>query len=170
MISFICDAMLGRTARFLRLFGFDSLYNSKYSDPELLKIASEERRILLTRDIKLHQKALKLKIPCILLIEKSYIDRIASLVMKANISLDLDSAISRCATCNAKIKAISKEQVKGKIPEKTFVVFNEFWVCTNEKCGKIYYEGPHWVNITKAFKEILRKIEDKRNRGFDNER
>ncbi len=164
ILSFVCDAMLGRTARFLRLFGYDTLYSNNYSDSELLEIALEEKRILLTRDIALHHQAVKLNIPSILLLEKTYIDRITNLILKLNLNLELNPSISRCATCNARITPIPKEKVKGKIPEKTFAAFNEYWICTNDTCGKIYYQGPHWINITKIFKQIKENIKAKKNK------
>ena len=160
----VCDAMLGRTARFLRLFGYDTLYNSEYSDDDLLKIAAEENRVLLTRDVKLHQSAMKLNIPSYLVHEKSYKEGIVDLVLNTNIELNLDATASRCATCNAEITRIPKEEVKGKVPDKTYAAFDEFWICTNKNCGKIYYFGPHWDNINKTYEEIQKKIADKRNK------
>lgn len=150
--------MLGRTARFLRLLGYDTLYNNSFSDPELIEIAKEENRILLTRDVELHQRAVKLNIPSFLLKEKHYINRIATLVKKITLKLDLNPSHSRCATCNAQISPIPKRDVEGKVPKGTFSMFNEFWICTNKKCGKIYYQGPHWVNITKTYEQIVEKL------------
>ena len=164
IISFICDAMLGRTARFLRLFGYDTLYSNTYSDSELLQIASDENRVLLTRDIELHRQAVKSEIDSFLLSENTYIDRITTLVLKNNLLLELEPNNSRCATCNAKITPIPKEKVKGKIPEKTYAAFNQFWTCTNKSCGKIYYQGPHWVNITKAYEEIMKSIKERKSK------
>jgi uncharacterized protein with PIN domain len=155
--------MLGRTARFLRLFGYDTLYSNTYSDSELLRIASEEKRVLLTRDVKLHQQALKLKLPSFLLPEKTYIDRITSLVLQANLKLNLIAADSRCSNCNTVILPIPKEEIKEKVPEKTYLTFDEFWICPNRNCGKIYYQGQQWDNITKAFKQIRKNIEEKRS-------
>ncbi len=157
-MSFVCDAMLGRVSKFLRIFGYDVLYDNEYSDPELLKIASEENRILLTRDIALHQQALKLNISSILLLEKTYIERIIALVQQMDLDLNLDATNSRCATCNAVIIPIEKEKVKGKIPDRTYEVYEEFWVCSNSSCGKIYYEGPHWDNIQKIYNQIKKTI------------
>ncbi len=162
MPSFVCDAMLGRSARFLRLFGCDTLYSNTYTDSELLVIASEQNRILLTRDIKLHQQAVKMKIPSLLLQEKDYLDVMATLVLEGLLHLELDPFHSRCASCNAEITPIPKEQVKGKIPDKTYAMFNEYWICTNATCGKIYYEGKHWTNINKAFEQIKKKIEERK--------
>ena len=150
--------MLGRTARFLRLLGYDTLYSNSFSDPELLEIAKQQDRILLTRDVELHQRAVKLNIPSCLLSEKDYIDRITTLTNEMNLQLELNPTISRCATCNARIKPIPKKNVEGKVPKGTFSKFDEFWVCTNTKCGKIYYQGPHWVNITKTYEEIKERL------------
>ena len=47
---FVLDVHLGQLARYLRMFGFDTLYHEKYLDPELAVISSEQQRILLTRD------------------------------------------------------------------------------------------------------------------------
>lgn len=161
---FLCDAMLGRTARFLRLLGYDTLYNIDYSDDDLLRVAAEEHRILLTRDVRLYERAIKLQLPAFLVRDKSYKEGIADLVLNASIELNLDSATSRCATCNAEITRIPKEEVKGKIPEKTFARFDEYWICTNKNCGKIYYFGSHWDNINKTYEEIQKRIADKRNK------
>src|SRR5688572_28120635 len=47
---FAADAMLGRLARWLRVLGFDTSYDTELADPVLVRIANEEGRILLTRD------------------------------------------------------------------------------------------------------------------------
>ncbi|HUO77682.1 MAG TPA: DUF5615 family PIN-like protein, partial [Thermodesulfovibrionales bacterium] len=47
---FIADAMLGRLSRWLRLLGFDTLYYPDIKDSDLMKLAVQEGRCLLTRD------------------------------------------------------------------------------------------------------------------------
>ena len=47
---FAADAMLGRLARWLRVLGFDTTYNAVLSDHDLVRLADDEGRILLTRD------------------------------------------------------------------------------------------------------------------------
>src|SRR5215471_15178950 len=47
---FVLDVQLGRLAAYLRMLGFDAVYNDRATDPELVRISSEEKRILLTRD------------------------------------------------------------------------------------------------------------------------
>src|SRR5215813_270690 len=48
--TFIADVMVGRLARWLRILGFDVLYSNRYEDDEILRIASAENRMILTRD------------------------------------------------------------------------------------------------------------------------
>ena len=47
--------MLGRTAKWLRLLGFDAFYDNKAADAALKKLCLEEQRILLTKDMALHE-------------------------------------------------------------------------------------------------------------------
>jgi hypothetical protein len=49
-VRFIADVHLGRLAAYLRIVGFDTLYQDYYQDEELARISSGERRTLLTRD------------------------------------------------------------------------------------------------------------------------
>src|SRR5215471_6222101 len=48
--KFILDVHLGKLAKALRLFGFDSYYENDYSDNMIIEIAEAENRIILTRD------------------------------------------------------------------------------------------------------------------------
>ena len=48
--KFILDVNLGKLARKLRLLGFDSLFSNNFSDKEIVKLSSQQQRIILTRD------------------------------------------------------------------------------------------------------------------------
>ena len=49
--KFILDVHLGKLAKYLRMIGFDALYENNYNDPFIIKTAQTERRIILTRDL-----------------------------------------------------------------------------------------------------------------------
>ncbi|MFW6096098.1 MAG: Mut7-C RNAse domain-containing protein, partial [Bacteroidota bacterium] len=49
--KFILDVHLGKLARFLRRFNFDTSYSNNYSDREIVETAEKENRIILTRDL-----------------------------------------------------------------------------------------------------------------------
>jgi hypothetical protein len=47
---FVLDVHLGTLARYLRLLGFDTLYRNDYDDHEIVRLAHDQSRIILTRD------------------------------------------------------------------------------------------------------------------------
>jgi uncharacterized protein with PIN domain len=49
----VADAMLGRLARWLRALGHDVLFDEALHDPDLVRLALREHRLLLTRDRRL---------------------------------------------------------------------------------------------------------------------
>ena len=50
---FVLDVHLGSLARTLRLLGFDALYENDYADKDIVALAANESRVVLTRDIGL---------------------------------------------------------------------------------------------------------------------
>lgn len=47
---FVADSHLGGLAHMLRMIGFDTLYDNHFSDDEIVRLALEQERIVLTRD------------------------------------------------------------------------------------------------------------------------
>lgn len=146
-MKFIADGMVGRLARWLRLIGNDVVYSRDLTDSELIRRAVTEARILLTSDVELYRRAVADGADSFLVKGGTEAERLARIAKRFRIDLNIDTATSRCPTCNATIRPIKKEEVKEKVPPSTYEVFNEFWECTNRDCGKIYWQGSHWKKI-----------------------
>ena len=150
---FIVDAMLGKIAKKLRLLGYDSLYSSNMEDDKLLRIAKEENRILITKDVPLIEKAKKQQIVTIQITKNNEIDQLLQINEKAKLEkCIINGSSSRCPVCNGELKSIEKNSVSGKIPIGVFEKINKFWACI--KCGKIYWEGTHIKNLQKFTTEL----------------
>jgi uncharacterized protein with PIN domain len=150
---FIVDAMLGKIAKKLRLLGYDSLYSSNMEDEELLRIAKEESRILITKDLPLTAKAKKQQIATIQITKDDEIDQFLQIIEKANLEkCTINGSSSRCPVCNGELKVTEKNSVFDKIPTGVFEKMNKFWTCI--KCGKIYWEGTHIKNLQKFTREL----------------
>lgn len=134
------DAMLGKLARFLRILGYDTLYWREQSDFEILKEASSNNRILITRDKKLCWKAIDEGIDVVCFTEPLPIHKLLSYMKKANlIELSFNPKKSRCPLCNGELAETSNPLLSyGKVGRKYFV-------CKN--CGMIYWVGRHFYNI-----------------------
>jgi len=155
-MKFIVDRMLGRLARWLRLFGYDTLeiQKQKNEDALLLKLSEKEKRILVSRDKELIRKAKKRGISCCLISSSNIQEQIKEMHEKLKISLEPE--MDRCTLCNSSIRKAEPKDMKT-IKEKEYVpsIETELYICDN--CGQVYWEGTHWVNIKERV-ETLRKL------------
>lgn len=144
-MKFLADHMLGRLARWLRMFGYDTLYPRALKDNEIIKIVNKENRVLLTRDKTLANS----KNTKAILIESVNIEKqLEQVVKEAN--LKIKNPFSRCTICNYPIIKVEKKDVIKNVPEKVYQYNYEFWKCQN--CSKIYWKGSHWEKICEKIK------------------
>jgi uncharacterized protein with PIN domain len=148
--------MLGKLTRWLRMLGHDVHYYRSADDKELIEIAKTEKRVLLTRDLKLYQQAVTKGAEAILVEATSEAEKLADLANRFNFNLEIDLSASRCPKCNTKIKTVSKESVVRQIPEGTATYYDDFWKCPG--CGQVYWQGAHWKRIEKTLKEAKSRL------------
>ena len=154
-IKFIIDVNLGKLSRFLRMLGFDVLYDNRYDDHKIVRISSKDRRIILTRDQNLlkhgsitHGYWLRNSDPNKQLLE--ILNR-----------FDLQSLISpftRCMDCNGVLHSVQKEDIVAEIPLKTAKYYSEFYRCPS--CKKIYWPGSHYQKMKKKIDRIRGEFPD----------
>ena len=147
-MQFIADAMLGRLARWLRFLGFDVLYFPDISDSELVRIAREQDRRILTRDTRLVQRK-GLSHP-LLITANDPLEQLMEVF--GSVKMKLVVPLSRCVKCNSPLVPITdKSEIADTVPEFVFLQHNDFLRCT--ECGKIYWKGTH----PEKFKEKIRE-------------
>ncbi|WP_204273651.1 Mut7-C RNAse domain-containing protein [Draconibacterium mangrovi] len=141
---FVVDVNLGKLAYKLRLLGFDTLFRNNLEDDEIVQISVAEKRIILTRDkgVLKHTAAthgywVRNSDP-----QKQLREVVERLQLQNSFR-----PFSRCSICNGSLTAVDSTEVKGKVPDDTFSMCNEFWKCTG--CGQIYWEGTHYRKILK---------------------
>lgn len=147
--SFILDVHLGKLAKYLRMTGFDTLYENRLDDNEIVEIAIREKRIILTRDIGL----LKHKV-----VTHGYWIRSQKPVEQFTETarrFDLFSKFKpfcRCTVCNGLVKKTNKQSVIHQLKPRTKIYFNEFFKCSS--CGKVYWKGSHFERMQKLIFEL----------------
>jgi uncharacterized protein with PIN domain len=61
--------------------------------------------------------------------------------------------------------------VKGKVPNQTFNFYNDFWICINQSCGKIYWQGSHWKKINEVLIQAKKlTVNSKKEKQQNNDR
>lgn len=158
---FLVDSMLGSLARWLRIGGYDAEYRRDAEDDSLMEEASRTGRILLTRDRVLVLRAKKRGIETILVEGEGEVEQLGALA--AALGLELDPSNSRCPKCNGSLTRVSRDAVRGRVPEASLEAFNVFWMCGS--CGGVYWRGSHWDQIASTIEAA-----DKLSRGEDSKR
>ncbi len=150
-MNFVVDGMLGKLTRWLRMMGHDAKYSINLNDAELLAIAKKEKRVLLTRDLELYQRAVAKGFEAYYVQGASEAEKLAELARRFNIALAIDLEKSRCPRCNTKLASVSKEEIAEKVKENTLKHYDVFWSCPN--CRHVYWQGAHWKKIRATLEE-----------------
>ena len=149
--AFVLDSNLGRLARYLRLLGFDCLYQNDFDDETVANIADREQRTVLTRDRALLQRKV---------ITRGYFvrevrPRLQVKEVLARFDLyRLVTPFSRCIRCNGDLQVIDKQAIEGRLEPKTRKYFDTFRMCTD--CGQIYWQGSHHARSLQLIEELTR--------------
>jgi len=148
--------MLGKLTRWLRLLGYDIKYFSSLGDKQLIKIAKQEHRTLLTRDLELFHQAMTKEVSVFIVEGETEAEKLANLAKQFELKLEIDVNVSRCPKCNTRIRYVSKDLLVGRIPKGTFSSYDEFWECPS--CGQIYWQGAHWKRIGNTLREARQTL------------
>lgn len=151
-LSFVADVMLEKTARWLRLLGFDVKKLIMQEDETLLLYAKQNSLTLLTCDKELFKKAVLSEVDALLIPDDSFERQVAFVLETYGCSIPERIKPTRCPLCNGLLNLAKRSEVKGKVPNKVYKTHSTFWTCNG--CNKVYWKGTHWNRIKKTFKKI----------------
>jgi len=117
---FISDAMLGSLSKWLRILGLDTLYFKKIDDNELIRIAKQEDRTLLTRDAGLAKR--KTIDNCILINSNDTFEQLKEVLLWVKGQGSEGKGNPRCTVCNGSLMPVDKESVMDAIPDHIFLL------------------------------------------------
>ncbi len=147
---FIADVMLGRLAKWLRIAGYDVLYDNKITDDNLIAQALDDDRIILTRDARMVQRR---RVKKYIFIESDYLADQLRQVMRYLRANSLPAPFSRCLLCNVRLQPVEKREVAGKVPPYVFDTQEHFKRCSS--CGRIYWAGTHRQKTIRLLEALL---------------
>lgn len=148
---FVLDTHLGRLAAYLRMLGFDTLYRNDYDDPELARLAADEGRILLTRDVGLLKRGI--------VTYGYFVRETAPTRQLAEVAgrFALHGAIAsfqRCIRCNGLMRLVPKAAIDHLLEPKTRQFFDVFHQC--QECRQIYWRGSHYERMRQVIDQVMR--------------
>lgn len=147
---FAAEKTLGRLTKWLRLLGFDTLYESELSDKKIIEIL-ENDRILLTRTRRIQKQFASRNL---IFVESDHLSQQLKQIFR---ELDIKAAqtrpFSRCLQCNASIVIVEKAAIWGRVPDYIFEIHDRFQECP--ECDRIYWPGSHTRRSLEKIRQLL---------------
>jgi len=147
--KFVLDVHLGKLGGYMRMLGFDAVYDNRAGDPELVRISAEQNRILLTRDRGV------LKHSAVThgywLRETDSRRQTAEVLNRFDLARAL-RPFTRCMACNAPLRAASKAEVDGRVPPRIAEWCDEFRECVG--CQRVYWQGSHYRRMRRWIEDL----------------
>lgn len=140
---FLADVHLGGLRRYLNFAGIDCLYfNEDIGDAALARLANEESRILLSRDVGLLKRK---EVPFGRWIRSTdSVEQLKEVVkhyaLKAHVQ-----PFSRCAKCNGELEDRLKDDIETELPGSVLEQYDTFKQC--QDCKQVYWKGSHYDRI-----------------------
>ena len=143
--------MLARLARWLRVLGWDTRLDPTLPDPEIVRLAEAEHRILLTRD-----RGLLRELQPRQALEITHDQPLAQL---AQVVRDLKLAaphelFTRCTVCNTSLSAPLDPADRARLlPPDVQALPGPARACPG--CGRVYWPGSHARRMRAALERTL---------------
>ena len=150
MLLFFADAHLGGLARFLRMLGFDTLYDNSIDDAALIAVAHREQRIILTRDREL----LKCRdVPHGCFVHTIKVEaQLIEVATRYGLAKEM-RPFTLCLHCNLALVPATPAEVRDKVPEPILGRYAQFVRCPGCEC--IYWPGSHWERMRGVLASVL---------------
>jgi uncharacterized protein with PIN domain len=147
---FILDVHLGKLTAYLRLLGFDSIYDRQMQDPDLARLSAREKRILLTRDRQLLKRNEVTRGHLVRSLEPR--QQCVEVLMRFDLA-GLAAPFTRCLRCNGVLCKVRIDEVAGQVPAWVRAQAGEVTRC--ESCERLYWRGTHYDRLARLTREIL---------------
>ena len=153
-MRFLCDAMLGGLAKWLRAAGYDTYFareGTDVSDASLTRRALEEGRMLLSSDGGfLERKPVRNGRVGFLRVPHLPIEDQLRLVVR---QFALTRRQSRCMECNGELGVVPPGAVVDRVPPGVIRNQEEFFLCKG--CGRVFWLGSHWDRIAGRLSRVF---------------
>lgn len=151
--KFIVDANVGKVAKNLRMFGFDTYYDFDLPDKEIVNLAEREERIILSRDWGLLKR--KNAIWGYYPRSQTTDEQLSEIIKRFNL-YDKFNPLSLCLECNGKINKIDKGEAQSNLDEGVLRDYDEFYKCNT--CNKFFWKGSHYDKMLETINKWKKDV------------
>ncbi len=146
----LVDRTLGRLVRWLRLLGYDTIWDKEAGPAALLLRAEREGRVLLTRDTLLVERRVV------------HLRRVSAVLLRGDLLLEqlqqlqADEGLRRvgpprCLVCNGSLDALGAEEVCHRVPVYVAATQEKYTYCS--VCDRVTWPATHWDDMRRRLAE-----------------
>ncbi len=147
---FAAERTLGKLVKWLRLLGFDTIFESESSSDTFFE-GLQPGQILLTRTQSIHERYGSQR--HVFIESNDPRDQLKQVIHELGIVFQDTRPFSRCLRCNVEITEIEKDAVFGKVPDYIWETNDIFQTCP--ACQRIYWPGSHTQQSMKRLDELF---------------
>jgi len=144
---YVTEAMLGKLAKWLRMMGYDVLYQRSYREEDLVRLTAGGRRLLSRR-----VKALA-RHPGAILIRSDHVgEQLNELMRLGCLKLDRSRFFTRCLLCNMPLEDADPEKARSGLPDYVSHE-NPSGIRYCRECGRFFWPGTHRQRMLKQLED-----------------
>jgi uncharacterized protein len=149
-MKLLVDRTLGRLARWLRVLGYDTVWDGDAGPAELLARAEREERLLLTRDTLLVERRAvhRGRVRAVLVRHDTLPEQLRQLRIEDGLHR---VGPPRCLVCNGILQDVGLEEARQRIPPYVATTQKKFTYCPI--CDRITWSATHWDEIRRRLAE-----------------
>ena len=147
---FAAERTLGKLAKWLRLLGFDTIFEAQNAG-DIYSNGLQSQRIVLTRTKSVHASYGTRQH---VFIRSDHVrNQLTQVIDELDIVFKDTRPFSRCLNCNVEILEIEKDAVFGHVPDYIWETHDFFQTCP--ECKRIFWPGSHTDHSLKRIKELF---------------
>jgi uncharacterized protein with PIN domain len=148
---FAADRTVGKLAKWLRILGFDTIFESDISNQAFYEHLEDER-ILLTRITKIRDRSAVKKL--VFIDADNVYEQLRQVIGELAITHENIRVFSICLHCNSPIVGVNKQIIYGRVPDYIWETHDEFSTC--RLCDRIYWSGSHMERILEVIERLFK--------------
>ena len=147
-MRFAADKMLGRLAKWLRIIGQDVIHGHHLSGQGLVRAATRERRVMLTRDRRVYRRNMD---QCIFVREDHFRGQLKQVVEACGLD-PFAGLLTRCVECNELLQPMTKDEARHTVPAYVAETQEIFSACPG--CRRVFWSATHQQLMMEELKRL----------------